>query len=283
MKKLLRYLWLVITPFLAAETIMLITVSVFQIIFQGMVAVRIGITQGAGQLRDAEKLSQAAERLMSREMAYLISVAAVLICGIIFYFWYQRDTAGYEKRPLVSVASLKNLYQFVMLGIGCQLFFSGVMNLVRPAFPEQFENYGETMRGIFGANILLVFIYTTVIAPVSEELIFRGVILFRARKVLPYVGANLLQALFFGIYHGNIIQGIYAAVTGFLLGLLNRKYRSIYASILVHIMINASVVVVTLFPETMAGYTVMTVIGAGTSALIFLRLRLWKEIGGIHC
>lgn len=96
--------------------------------------------------------------------------------------------------------------------------------------------------------------------------------------MLPFLGANILQALFFGIYHGNIIQGIYATIIGFLLGLLYRRFNSIYASILLHMMINTSIVLVMLFPGSTTSYVVMTVIGAGASAWIFVRLRLWKEL-----
>ncbi len=278
MKKILYYLETSIVPFLAAITLMIVTASIFQSIYQGMIALHIGITKGWGQLKDGGKLSLEITNMMSRDVTYFISVASVLICGIVFCFWYRKETIGQQKGTFLSIAKAENIYQFAMLSIGCQLFFSGVMSLVRPVFPEQFEHYGDAVEGIFGSNLLLVLVYTVIIAPVSEELIFRGVILFRTRKVLPFLGANVLQALFFGIYHRNMVQGIYATVIGFLFGLLYRKYNSILASILLHMMINASIILVMFFPETVTSYTIMAVAGAGAGILAFLRLRLWKEL-----
>jgi membrane protease YdiL (CAAX protease family) len=213
---------------------------------------------------------------MSQNILYFISVASVLICGIIFCFWYHVEVRGEQKVDWRSVFQRRNLSYYILLGVGCQFFFSGAMNIIQPMFPKVFEEYGETMEGLLGSNLLLVLLYTLVIAPVSEELIFRGVTLYRSKKVLPFIGANLLQSLFFGIYHQNIIQGIYAAVMGFVLGLVYRKYRTIYAPILLHMLINASVFLVMLFPTSILSYIIMTVLGLSLSIYAFISLKLFK-------
>ncbi len=271
------YLRASVVPFLAALAIMSVAMFCFQSIYQVMLALYIRISGGPGKSSEGEALFQEVISGMSGDVNYFISVSSVLICGIVFYFWYRREVSGQQRRRLLSIIKGKNLYFFVMLGIGCQLFFSGVMSLLQPVFPEQFEDYSETMGSILGSNPLLVIIYMIVIAPVTEELIFRGVILERMRKAVPFLGANLLQALFFGIYHGNIIQGIYASVMGFLLGLFCHRFRSLSASILLHMIINSSVVVVMLFPASAVSYIIMAVAGAGACVLSFRRLELWKE------
>jgi membrane protease YdiL (CAAX protease family) len=239
-----------------------------------MISLYIGITQGVEGLADGGNLPGEIEELMSQNILYIISVASILICGIVFYFWYRHETRGRQKVELKSVFNKRNIILFLIIGIGCQLFFSGVMNLIQPIFPEQFKSYGETMESILGSDLLLVLLYTIIIAPISEELIFRGVILHRTRKVLPFLGANLLQALFFGVYHRNIIQGIYATIMGFLLGLIYQKYNTIYSTILLHMIINASVFVVILFPITTISYVVMVVLGVVGTTVSFVLLKL---------
>ena len=59
-----------------------------------------------------------------------------------------------------------------------------------------------------------------------------------ARQSLPFWGANILQAILFGILHGNWLQGCYAAALGLLLGVVCEKGGSIYYSILLHILFN---------------------------------------------
>lgn len=260
-------------PFLAAFTIIIVVANLFQIIYQVMIAVYIGLTQGTAALKDVGRLSVEIMDMMSQDMIYIISVASVLICGIVFFFWYHAEVRGEQKVKWRTLFVRNNLICFLILGIGSQFFFSGAMNIIQPLFPRVFEEYGETMEGLLGSNFLLVLIYTLVIAPISEELIFRGVTLYRSKKVLPFYGANLLQAMFFGIYHRNLVQGIYAFVMGYVLGLIYRRYRTIYAPILLHMLINASVFLVMIFPASTISYIIMMGLGLGGSIYAYLVMK----------
>ena len=60
----------------------------------------------------------------------------------------------------------------------------------------------------------------------------------QAKKCLPFWAANLLQALLFGIFHMNMIQGIYAFCLGLVLGYVCNRGGSIYYSILLHMLFN---------------------------------------------
>ena len=50
--------------------------------------------------------------------------------------------------------------------------------------------------------------------------------------------ANLIQALLFGIFHMNIVQGIYTCLLGFLLGYMAYRYDSILAPMITHALFN---------------------------------------------
>ena len=274
MKRVITYLRMSIMPFLAAFTIIFVVSNLFHIIYQFIIAFYVGITQGHEVLTDVGRLTREIAGMMSQNVLYLISIVAVFICGVVFYFWYRHETRGASRTDLSVMLNRRTLLYFLLLGIGCQFVFSGAMNLIQPMFPTVFKDYGETMKGLLSSNLLLVLFYTLVIAPISEELIFRGVTLYRAAKVLPFFGANLLQAILFGMYHRNIVQGIYAAVMGFVLGLVYRRYRSIYAAIILHILINASSFCVVLFPPSTISYIIMATLGLTGSTYAFLVLKL---------
>ena len=53
-----------------------------------------------------------------------------------------------------------------------------------------------------------------IIAPAAEEMIFRWLIYLRLRDWLKMPVAAVISGLIFGIYHGNIVQGIYASILG---------------------------------------------------------------------
>ena len=99
--------------------------------------------------------------------------------------------------------------------------------------------YEETMSMLFSDNWLMV-IYTVILAPLGEEMIFRGLTFGYAKKVMPIMAANIVQAALFGIYHLNLIQGIYAFVMGLIFGYIIIKLQSIWAVVILHIVVNLS-------------------------------------------
>lgn len=64
-----------------------------------------------------------------------------------------------------------------------------------------------------------------VVGPIAEELLFRGVIYGGLRTCFPVDVSALVSALIFGIYHKNIVQGLYAAAFGIILAYIFEKHR----------------------------------------------------------
>ncbi|MDR1821223.1 MAG: CPBP family intramembrane metalloprotease [Oscillospiraceae bacterium] len=78
------------------------------------------------------------------------------------------------------------------------------------------------------------FVSVVLLAPVVEEICFRGLLVNRAVYWLPKWAVVLISAAAFGIVHLNFVQGINAAVLGAALALLYLKYRSIWVPIAGH-------------------------------------------------
>lgn len=77
-----------------------------------------------------------------------------------------------------------------------------------------------------------------IVAPISEELVFRQVIYKRLRGISPLWVAVIISALMFGLYHGNLVQGIYAFIMGCLLALVYEWTGSFVAPVLFHMIAN---------------------------------------------
>lgn len=82
-------------------------------------------------------------------------------------------------------------------------------------------------------------IHVMVLAPVCEELAFRGLIyrIFR-RSMLP-LAAGLLSALIFGLMHVEPTKAIWAFFLGVVAALAYERTRSLLAPILIHALFNA--------------------------------------------
>lgn len=81
-----------------------------------------------------------------------------------------------------------------------------------------------------------IFLYASILAPIAEELLFRGYIL---RSLQPFGKkfAVFGSAFLFGLFHGNLLQTPYAFLMGLLLGWLTVEYSVVWA-ILVHMFNN---------------------------------------------
>lgn len=169
-----------------------------------------------------------------------LSMVYAISALVIFGYWYRKKLAPSQER--VAVKSALNpliIFALLLLSIGLQYVISYLMNFVGMLRPDWMQSYSELMdtAGI-GTLSPLTIVYAIVIAPVSEELIFRGVTLGYAKKALPVTGAVCLQAILFGVFHLNMIQGIYATFLGLFIGYLCEAGGSLVIPIVFHAFFN---------------------------------------------
>lgn len=104
-----------------------------------------------------------------------------------------------------------------------------------PRYSKAYQEAAEVLYApSFGMQILL----TGFVIPIIEELLFRGLAFRILRKWIPFVWAMLVTALLFGIYHGNLVQFIYATLCGLFLAYLCEKFQTVIAPIAAHIVMN---------------------------------------------
>lgn len=129
--------------------------------------------------------SRSIETIMSQSynqpmnIAYM-TLATHLVACVVFGIWYLKAK---NITPSVTTAktSLKKLFLtpifLVIGGYAGQLMVDGVLNLCRPHFEELFSEYDKMVSRVTGAQssfIMLLAVF--IIAPIGEELLFRGVV-----------------------------------------------------------------------------------------------------------
>ena len=92
----------------------------------------------------------------------------------------------------------------------------------------------EGAAALFSGALWQQFFLMGIAAPLSEELLFRGILFERLRMALPFFWAALGSAAFFGLVHGNWAQGIYAALMGLILAWLYEKKNRLWEPVLFH-------------------------------------------------
>lgn len=107
----------------------------------------------------------------------------------------------------------------------------------------------ENIRTEFASNDLIWQITALVlVGPCMEELIFRGLVYKRIKRYTKNMSAVYISALLFGVYHFNLVQGLYAFALGILLCYVYEKYGTILAPVLLHISANLTALVIDYLP-----------------------------------
>ncbi|HVA82709.1 MAG TPA: CPBP family intramembrane glutamic endopeptidase [Candidatus Aquilonibacter sp.] len=88
---------------------------------------------------------------------------------------------------------------------------------------------------LLGSAPLWFFIFTAIIAPINEEIFFRGFL-------VPRIGI-LVSAVIFGLLHASYnstfgVEIIAAVIFGLIAGYVFKKSNSLYPSIIAHILLN---------------------------------------------
>ncbi len=90
------------------------------------------------------------------------------------------------------------------------------------------------------ASIIAMTVYACIIAPITEELVFRGFCLKNLSRFNQRFGI-LASSVIFGLVHANITQFIFATVIGIVLSYITIKANSIIPAIIVHFTVNTTV------------------------------------------
>ncbi len=117
-------------------------------------------------------------------------------------------------------------------------------------------------------SALIAFALVVVVLPaVAEELIFRGLI-WGLLTELPWAAVLGLQALAFGLFHGDFLQGIATMILGLGFGVVRYRTASLGCAMLAHGSYNLAVVVASRFPSTPKAQLVPTLLEVGVGLSI---------------
>jgi membrane protease YdiL (CAAX protease family) len=136
----------------------------------------------------------------------------------------------------------KSIRPGVLLAVLCMCAGSQMVNSLWVGGLEVLFNLADKslmplLEAVSGESTTFsMFLYASILAPIAEELLFRGYIL---RTLRPYGKKFAIfgSALLFGLFHGNLLQTPYAFLMGLLLGWLTVEYSVVWA-ILVHMFNN---------------------------------------------
>jgi membrane protease YdiL (CAAX protease family) len=178
---------------------------------------------------------------LSTYLAMFIGQAFLIIPCLAYLNWKRLPLTTYLRlRPL----PLNRLAGTIILSIGSIILIEEInilTGLVLPVPDESFLGW-ETMLNPSNPLSMAFLIGTIVIlAPVGEEILFRGFLqTFLESAWRDVTKAVLFTSLFFAVIHFNPYWVVQIYLLGILLGYLTWRTGSILASIVFHILVNGT-------------------------------------------
>lgn len=164
----------------------------------------------------------------------LIIILSVLMTFFIYFFTFQFKGENIFLYCKFKITKYKTVLYAFFLGMSINILAAVAINFIDL---QQYESTDfELLEIMIKQNKFIISILLIgIIVPIFEEILFRGLIFNELKKGVNIYFAVILQALVFGAYHGNLIQGIFTSILGVVLGITYIYTESIWVPIFIHI------------------------------------------------
>lgn len=204
-------------------------------IIKGFLVISLSILlEGLGQVPQ-EFLNLFSGRF-EKTVPYVVFVAGIFVkyyVIIILLKWLSNSRN--EQKLKYHLNSMSFVFAAIMI-IAFRLIFDNSLTLwvSKISMPDIINGAFEEIS----VSPVIVILSATVVAPIYEEIIFRGILLKgMAKKINPNI-ALVVVSLLFAVVHFNIPQGINAFLLGLVVGFIYLTTQSIYLSIFAHFINN---------------------------------------------
>lgn len=215
-------IWDMLHPFILYYVLYFVAFNLLVFLLQSVMA-------ALGQ--NYENFSEAHEAILNG----LVNGAAMLAASAFLVPMLRRELQLRKEKCMPNFLLIAVLSVTSSLGLNILLSLTGLTGV-----SDTFQDVTARQFGVpFGLGIVLY----GFVSPVAEEMVFRGLMYNRMRKYYPAGLAIVLSGLFFGLYHGNPVQGIYGTCMGILMAYLYERTGHFYLPLLVHMLANLSVFV----------------------------------------
>ena len=177
-------------------------------------------------------------------LSFAAMVVGYVVLIPVFWHMHRKDLAqdkilgyerNYEKVPL-------NMYA-ILIAAGAASCLAASNMISMSGLVESSESYSTAVNTLYSSGFLPELIGLGILAPLTEELLFRGLVYRRFKEFNQVIGSMVWASLIFALLHGNLVQGIYAFVMGFLFCYVYERYGSLKAPVVMHMASNLLAVI----------------------------------------
>lgn len=173
-----------------------------------------------------------------------------VVLPVMYLVFYRKDRQGapdvyggyvYRYEPLERKSrgaknTVADLVCFVAIAACVGIALNNLISM--SPLVEISEGYAEANRYFYGSTLVLELIGSALLTPLLEELVYRGILYGRLRRMAGTVPGILVSSLIFALMHFNLVQFVYAFCLGIVLALFMERCGHVYGAVLGHITAN---------------------------------------------
>lgn len=133
----------------------------------------------------------------------VVIVSGLVTLFILWLFFLIRKKSFIQEVSLHRIDKTKIL-PLILLGAGLSLLLTCILSVL-PMPQELMESYGEASQGLLVGSLPIRLLSNVIVAPIVEEVIFRGLIFSRLKKAMNVWPAIIISSLLFGLGHGQLL------------------------------------------------------------------------------
>ncbi|MDE5781683.1 MAG: CPBP family intramembrane metalloprotease [Lachnospiraceae bacterium] len=220
-------IWKIISPpivYLFVQMIMELVIAVSAVFLE-----LTGIYKKYGLIKDSSAVVEKIWYLVEQNATYTVALSAI---AVIVIFGRTMLLSGRKDNKIES----SDIFPVVFFAVMLSLAVSNLISAIQ--IDNIYGSYESASGNLLQGNIIYRLVAIGILTPVAEEIIYRGLVYDRAKKEFGTIGAMIVSSAAFGIFHFNLVQGIYAFLIGIAFAWFYEKFGSLSVSIFMHMAIN---------------------------------------------
>jgi len=208
-------------------------------------------------------MDEVTQLLLEASMPITI-LTGLLTVGIICLVFLCR------KKKLAKELSFRKISGGTALSAALMGFgFNYVLGLLFLFLPEEWiASYAEASDAAFTGEFWIIAVAIVIMAPLVEEIVFRGLIYTRLKKGMPVAAAAVITAVWFGVMHGHPLWIAYAALFGLVMIWIFERTKSLFGSMAFHFGYNLLAAISMALPENIPDWVGLVMLGVGVLASV---------------
>lgn len=185
-----------------------------------------------------EGINSALPQAIFASVVYILTLAIVL--GVPWLL--KKSTTSKQELGLTRLPSWLDL-GLAPAGFVIYMLATTVLTALAAVIVPNFDLNQVQETGfanlVYRYELILAFVTLVIVAPLAEEILFRGYLYGKLRKYLPIWAAVLLTSVLFGVVHGQWNVAVDVFALSLVLCSLREITGSIWAGVLLHLLKNS--------------------------------------------